>query len=115
MDTKQIVYFIARSENVPRVLQESIDRVGEGQKVTIFFDLDGTRALDEHYAKQISLNQNVNLPGLFKKAVEADIKMYVCQMNVMESCQLHCAARVESAGVVTFLEYGYQADAIFSY
>lgn len=111
---KQVVYFIARSENVPFVLQEAIRRI-QSEKVFLFFDLDGTRALDERFAKQISQEQNVDLRLLFQQAVESNVKIYVCQMNVMESCQLHCAEGIESAGVVTFLEHGYQADAVFSY
>ncbi|MFX4303503.1 DsrE/DsrF/DrsH-like family protein [Alicyclobacillus tolerans] len=111
---KKVVYFVARSENVPHVLQEALFR-SPTQNVTIFFDLDGARALDEHYARLISQEKKINLFQLLQQARDAGIEMFVCQMNVMESCQIHCLDGIASAGVVTFLEYSYEADAIFSY
>ncbi len=114
MTIKRVVYFVARSENVPSVLQEVLKR-SNVQAVSIFFDLDGTRALDERYVMQISLEKRIDLPKLFKQALDSGVKLYACQMNVMNMCELHCIEGVESAGVVTFLEHAYEADAVFSY
>ncbi|KUO95512.1 DsrE/DsrF/DrsH-like family protein [Ferroacidibacillus organovorans] len=114
MKTGHIVYFIARSERVPHVLKDALRR-STTYEIDLFFDLDGTHALDTRYADQLSKELEINLAALFEQVIQAGIHLYACQMNVMNSCHLHCIDGVEPAGVVTFLECAYRADAVFSY
>ncbi|KYP81919.1 DsrE/DsrF/DrsH-like family protein [Ferroacidibacillus organovorans] len=114
MKTRHIVYFIARSERVPQVLKDALQRIST-HEIDLFFDLDGTHALDKRYANHLSKELGIDLLALFEQAIQAGIHLYACQMNVMNSCHLHCIDGVEPAGVVTFLECAYRADAVFSY
>ncbi|MBS4193712.1 MULTISPECIES: DsrE/DsrF/DrsH-like family protein [Bacillaceae] len=115
MTNKKYIYFVSLSSNVPYVLKKSIEMVNPKNEVTIFFDLDGARVLDKRYLKKVTRTHGVDLVSLFKIALEAGIKLYGCQMNVLIADGLELIDGAELAGVVTFLEAAYQADAVLSY
>jgi predicted peroxiredoxin len=102
MTNKKFVYFVSLSSNVPYVLKK-------------FFDLDGARVLDKRYFKKMTRTYGGDLSLLFKLALNAGIKLYGCQMNVLIADGLELIDGAELAGVVTFLEAAYQADAVLSY
>lgn len=115
MTKKRTVYFITKSENAPIVLQEAIQFAGESQEVMIFFDLDGSRVLDQRYARKMARDGIFDILPLFETALQAGVKLYGCQMNVMLACGMQCIDGVEHVGVSTFLDLAYEADAVFSY
>ncbi|MFC4767684.1 DsrE/DsrF/DrsH-like family protein [Effusibacillus consociatus] len=114
MHKKRTIYFVTKSENAPFVLQEAIEKSSE-QEVIIFFDLDGARVLDQRYAKKMAREGQYNIVPLFAEALRKGIKLFGCQMNVMGACDMQCIEGVESAGVATFLDLAYEADAVLSY
>ncbi|AND43055.1 MULTISPECIES: DsrE/DsrF/DrsH-like family protein [Bacillaceae] len=115
MTNKKFVYFVSLSSNVPYVLKKSIEMVEQKNEVAIFFDLDGARVLDKRYLKRMTRTHGVDLSLLFNLALNAGIKLYGCQMNVLIADGLELIEGAELAGVVTFLETAYQADAVLSF
>ncbi|WP_245917468.1 DsrE/DsrF/DrsH-like family protein [Bacillus canaveralius] len=84
-------------------------------EVAIFFDLDGARVLDQRYLKKMERTHSTELPALLHSALNAGIPLYGCQMNVLMADGLELVDGAELAGVVTFLELAYKADAVLSY
>lgn len=115
MSKRRTVYFISISENAPVVLQEAVLLAKEGQEVMIFFDLDGSRVLDQRYAGKMKREGIYDILSLFDEAKSLDVKLYGCQMNVMIACGMQCIDGIEHVGVSTFLDLAYDADAVFSY
>ena len=115
MLNKKYVYFVSLSSNVPYVLKKAIEMVTLKNQVAIFFDLDGAHVLDKRYLKNINRTHGVDLSLLLQTALEAGIKLYGCQMNVLIADGMELIEGAELAGVVTFLEQAYQADAVLSY
>lgn len=115
MTNKKFVYFVSLSSNVPYVLKKAIEMVESKNQVDIFFDLDGARVLDKRYLKNMNRTHGVDLSLLFYTALHLGIKLYGCQMNVLIADGLELIEGAELAGVVTFLEQAYQADAVLSY
>lgn len=114
MERKRTIFFVTKSENAPYVLQEAIEKSSE-QEVLIFFDLDGARVLDQRYARKIAREGKYDVLRLIEAALESGIKLFGCQMNVMTACDMECISGVKPAGVATFLNYAYEADAVLSY
>lgn len=112
---KNFVYFVSLRSNVPFVLKEALNKVESGNQVSIFFDLDGARVLDKRYFKIRKRNHNVDLASLLQEAVDKGITLFGCQMNVLIADGLELIDGAELAGVVTFLEMAYEADAVLSY
>ncbi len=115
MANKTFVYFVSLSSNVPYVLKEALRRIQEKDKVSIFFDLDGARVLDKRYLKCLSRTHATDLTSLIDSALQVGVSLYGCQMNVLIADGLELVDGAELAGVVTFLERAYQADAVLSY
>lgn len=114
--SKSVLYFVVRSGEVPYVLREALRRASLNQRVFVYFDLDGARALDSTYMHHLSQVKQVDTLNLLTQCMASSlIHMYVCQMNVMQACELHSLEGLESAGVVTFLEHAYMCDAVFSF
>ncbi len=111
MEKNRWVYFVTRSENCLRVFQKALERVGDSE-VMIFFDLDGTRCLDKNC---LSDRQEPELQHSIEEAVEKGIRLFGCQLNVMGIDEERLVKGAVSAGVATFLEYSYEAKAVFSY
>ncbi|MDF0728622.1 DsrE/DsrF/DrsH-like family protein [Cytobacillus sp. S13-E01] len=114
MTNKKLIYFVSLSSNVPYVLKEALKMVKQNNEVSIFFDLDGARVLDKRYLKKMNRSHG-DLISLLHDALNAGIKLYGCQMNVLIADGLELVDGAELAGVVTFLELAYQADAVLSY
>ncbi len=112
---RNFVFFVSLRSNVPFVLKEALRMVENGHKVSVFFDLDGARVLDKNYVKVRKRNHNVDLDILLQNAVDKGIKLFGCQMNVLIADGLELIDGAELAGVVTFLEKAYEADAVLSY
>ncbi|WP_409252659.1 DsrE/DsrF/DrsH-like family protein [Bacillus sp. SCS-153A] len=115
MANKKFVYFVSLSSNVPYVLKKAMEMVEQKNDVDIFFDLDGAHVLDKRYLKKMSRTHGVDLSSLLNKALQAGIHLYGCQMNVLIADGLELIEGAELAGVVTFLDRAYQADAVLSY
>lgn len=115
MANKRIVFFVMLSSNVPFVMKEALNMVTQKEEVAIFFDLDGARALDRRYLNSMNYIHGRELSRLFQSALNKGIKLYGCQMNVLIAEGLDLIEGAELAGVVTFLEMAYQADAVLSY
>ncbi|MFD5853521.1 MULTISPECIES: DsrE/DsrF/DrsH-like family protein [Cytobacillus] len=112
---KNFVYFVSLSSNVPFVLKEALKMAMQKNEVAIFFDLDGARVLDQRYLNKMDKIHGRELSSLMKSALDAGIKLFGCQMNVLIAEGLVLIDGAELAGVVTFLEITYQADAVLSY
>lgn len=115
MANNNYVYFVSLISNVPYVLNEALLKVGKGNTVSVFFDLDGARVLDKRYLKRMKGTSPLDLSKLVHDAINAGINLYGCQMNVLIAEGLELIEGAELAGVVTFLEIAYQADAVLSY
>ncbi|WP_442598266.1 DsrE/DsrF/DrsH-like family protein [Neobacillus sp. D3-1R] len=115
MANKKFVYFVSLSSNVPYVLKDALQKVKENMEVSIFFDLDGARVLDQRYLKKMDRTHSIDLGLLINSALNAGIKLYGCQMNVLIADGLELIDGAELAGVVTFLELAYEADAVLSF
>lgn len=115
MANKKFVYFVSLSSNAPYVLKQSLDKVKQQNEVTIFFDLDGAHVLDQRYLKKLDRTHGTDLALLLKSALQEGVKLFGCQMNILVADGLELVEGVEVAGVVTFLEYAYSADAVLSY
>lgn len=115
MANKKMIYFVSLSSNVPYVLQEALKMKEENNEVSLFFDLDGARVLDKRYLKSMERTHNMDLASLFIKAAEAGIPLYGCQMNVLIAGGLELIDGAELAGVATFLDQAYSADAVLTY
>ncbi|TLS35845.1 DsrE/DsrF/DrsH-like family protein [Pseudalkalibacillus caeni] len=115
MGNKKFIYFVTLSSNVPFVLKDALERTSRNDKVMVFFDLDGARALDKRYLKKIDRTHGTDLSLLFKKAIESGIGLYGCQLNVLLADGMKLIEGVELAGVATFLDMAYDADAVLSY
>ncbi|WP_245680578.1 DsrE/DsrF/DrsH-like family protein [Bacillus marinisedimentorum] len=102
---------MTRSENCLRVFQKAVERA-DGSEVMIFFDLDGARCLDE---KWLSARQEPVLQSYIEQAVAKGVRLFGCQLNVMGIDENRLITGAVSAGVATFLEYAYEAKAVFSY
>jgi predicted peroxiredoxin len=112
---KKWVYFVSLSSNVPYVLKDALKKAEQEMEVAIFFDLDGARVLDKRYVKIMERTHNMDLEKLLKTALKRGIKLYGCQMNVLIADGLVLVDGAELAGVATFLEKAYEADAVLSY
>jgi predicted peroxiredoxin len=112
---KKIVYFVSLSSNVPYVLKQALEMVKQEKEVSIFFDLDGARVLDKRYLKKMDRAHGTDMSSLLQSALKTGINLYGCQMNVLIADGLELVEGAELAGVVTFLELAYQADAVLSY
>lgn len=114
MKSKRIIYFVTLSTNALIVLKEAIDQSSLHQ-ISIFFDLDGSRVLDKRYLKELKDTEATDFESLIQKAIKSGIKLYGCQMNIMFKHGMECIDGVDLAGVATFLDLAYDADAILSY
>ncbi|MEX2461423.1 MAG: sulfur reductase DrsE [Paenibacillaceae bacterium] len=114
MKKKRIIYFVTLSQNAEIVLKQAID-MSSDHEVMIFFDLDGARVLDPTYLKQQAMQQCINLSDLLHKSIQVGIKLFGCQINVLNAVGMKMMDGVELAGVVTFLDLAYEADAVLSY
>jgi predicted peroxiredoxin len=112
---KKWVYFVTLSSNAPYVIREGIERRKMGDEVKIFFDLDGAYVLDKRYTQKMERSHGVDMEHLLQEALSAGIGLYGCQMNILVADGLDLVDGVELAGVVTFLEIAYNADAVLSY
>ena len=115
MASKKFIYFVSLSSNVPYVLNEALKKVKNQNEVSIFFDLDGARVLDKRYLKKMERTTESKLSSLINSALHSGIKLYGCQMNVLIADGLELIDGAELAGVATFLDLAYQADAVLSY
>jgi predicted peroxiredoxin len=115
MANKKFIYFVSLSSNVPYVLNQALKEVGNRNEVSIFFDLDGARVLDNRYLKEMEKRTETNLTTLIHTVLNTGIKLYGCQMNVLIADGLELIAGAELAGVATFLNLAFQADAVLSY
>jgi predicted peroxiredoxin len=115
MANKKLVYFVSLSSNVPYVLKDALQKVKQGIEISIFFDLDGARVLDRRYLKNMDRTHGIDLELLINTGLAKGIKLFGCQMNVLITDGLELVDGAELAGVVTFLEIAYQADAVLSY
>lgn len=114
MKKKRIIYFVTLSRNAEIVLKQALD-MSNDHEVMIFFDLDGARILDPTYLKQQARQQCVDVTDLLHKSIKAGIRLFGCQMNVMNAGGMKMMDGVELAGVATFLDLSYDADAVLSY
>lgn len=114
MKKKRIIYFVTLSTNASIVLRQAVDQSSD-HEVMIFFDLDGSRILDKRYLEQNRHKETMNVEHLIKSALLAGVRLYGCQMNVMYAAGMQCMDGVELAGVATFLDLAYDADAVLSY
>lgn len=114
MKRKRTIYFVTLSSNASIVLREAINQ-SQHNEVFIFFDLDGSRVLDKRYLKEQKETEATDFNVLLRLAIIKGIKFYGCQMNVMFKNGMDCIDGVELAGVATFLDLAYDADAILSY
>lgn len=112
---KKFIYFVSLSSNVPYVLTEALEHIKKNNKVEVFYDLDGARILDKRYLKKMNRVHGIGIESLIRTAISKGIKMYGCQMNVLIADGLELIEGAELAGVVTFLESAYQADAVLSF
>lgn len=115
MANKKLVYFVSLSSNVPYVLKHALKNAELGEEIDIFFDLDGARVLDKRYLKITERTHNVDLAQLMNRAMAIGIKFYGCQMNVLIADGLQLIEGAQLAGVATFLDTAYAADAVLSY
>lgn len=115
MANKKFIYFVSLSSNVPYVLNQALKEVENRNEVSIFFDLDGARVLDKRYLKKMEKRTETNLTNLIHTVLHTGIKLYGCQMNVLIADGLELIAGAELAGVATFLNLAFQADAVLSY
>lgn len=115
MANKKLVYFVSLSSNVPYVLKEAVEHAEQGNEITIFFDLDGARVLDKRYLKIMERTHNIDIAQLMKRAMEMGIGFFGCQMNVLIADGLQLVEGAQLAGVATFLDTAYEADAVLSY
>lgn len=114
MRKKRIIYFVTLSRNAGTVLKQALDLIPD-HDVMIFFDLDGAHVLNPDYLKQHSKMELVDVADLLRKSLKANIKLFGCQMNVMNAAGMKMMDGVELAGVATFLDLAYDADAVLSY
>ncbi|MBT2687314.1 DsrE family protein [Bacillus sp. ISL-47] len=115
MANKKIVYFVSLSSNVPFVLKEALNFAENDHDISIFFDLDGARVLDKRYVKIVERTHDADIAALIQKAINKGIHLYGCQMNVLIADGLELVEGAETAGVATFLDIAYSADAVLSY
>lgn len=115
MANKRLVYFVSLSSNAPFVLKEALHHVNQENEVSVFFDLDGARVLDPRYFKNIENTHNMDISSLLTTALSKGVKLYGCQMNVLMADGLELVEGAELAGVATFLEIAYKANAVLSY
>ena len=115
MAKKKLVYFVSLSSNVPYVLKEAVKNAEHGNDISIFFDLDGARVLDKRYLKIIERTHNMDLAQLMRRAMDLGVGFFGCQMNVLIADGLELVDGAQLAGVATFLDIAYQADAVLSY
>lgn len=114
MEKRRVIFFVTLSANAASVLKQALD-LAVDHDVKIFFDLDGARVLDKRYLAVVKKTEARDLGGLLHSAVNCGIKLFGCQMNVMHASGMQCIEGVELAGVATFLDFAYDADAILSY
>jgi predicted peroxiredoxin len=112
---KNLVYFVSLSSNAPFVLKEALHHVSQGNEVSVFFDLDGARVLDPKFFKRIDNTHNMDIGSLLTTALSKGIKLYGCQMNVLMADGLELVDGAELAGVATFLDIAFKANAVLSY
>jgi len=115
MANKKFIYFVSLSSNASYVIKQSLEMVKQQHEVAIFFDLDGARVLDQHYFNNRNSAHDIDLGKLLQSALASGIKLYGCQMNILIADGLQLIDGAELAGVVTFLELAYAADAVISY
>ncbi|MGG3560854.1 DsrE/DsrF/DrsH-like family protein [Neobacillus rhizosphaerae] len=115
MTNKRLVYFVSLSSNAPFVLKEALHYVSQGNEVSVFFDLDGARVLDPRYFKTIENTHNMDIGSLLTTALSKGIKLYGCQLNVLMADGFELVDGAELAGVATFLDIAYKANAVLSY
>jgi predicted peroxiredoxin len=89
--------------------------VKQQHEVAIFFDLDGARVLDQRYFNNRNSAHDIDLGKLLQSALASGIRLYDCQLNILIADGLQLIDGAELAGVVTFLELAYSADAVISY
>ena len=114
MGNQTLVYFVSLSSNAPAVLKEAIEE-NKTHTVSIFFDLDGARVLDLRYLRKLNRTHGTDLEMLLKSAIHKGIRLFGCQMNVLIADGLELLEGAELAGVSSFLERAYEADAVLSY
>jgi predicted peroxiredoxin len=115
MANKKFIYFVSLSSNATYVIKQSLEMVKRHHEVAIFFDLDGARVLDQRYFNNRNSAHDIDLGKLLQSALASGIKLYGCQMNILIADGLQLIEGAELAGVVTFLELAYAADAVISY
>jgi len=115
MANKKFIYFVSLSSNATYVIKQSLEMVKQHHEVAIFFDLDGARVLDQRYFNNRNSAHDIDLGKLLQSALASGIKLYGCQMNILIADGLQLIEGAELAGVVTFLELAYAADAVISY
>ena len=115
MANKKFIYFVSLSSNAAYVIKQSLEMVKQQHEVAIFFDLDGARVLDQRYFNNRNSAHDIDLGKLLQSALASGIKLYGCQMNILIADGLQIIEGAELAGVVTFLELDYAADAVISY
>lgn len=115
MANKKFIYFVSLSSNATYVITQSLEMVKQQHEVAIFFDLDGARVLDQRYFNNRNSAHDIDLGKLLQSALASGIKLYGCQMNILIADGLQLIEGAELAGVVTFLELAYAADAVISY
>lgn len=115
MANKKFIYFVSLSSNATYVIKQSLEMVKQQHEVAIFFDLDGARVLDQRYFNNRNSAHDMDLGKLLQSALASGIKLYGCQMNILIADGLQLIDGAELAGVVTFLELAYAADAVISY
>ncbi|MGB2992984.1 MAG: DsrE family protein [Paenisporosarcina sp.] len=115
MANKKFIYFVSLSSNAAYVIKQSLEMVKQQHEVAIFFDLDGARVLDQRYFNNRNSAHDLDLGRLLQSALASGIKLYGCQMNILIADGLQLIEGAELAGVVTFLELAYAADAVISY
>lgn len=111
---KRIMYFVTLSTNAPVVLKQALNLAADNE-VMIFFDLDGARVLGRQYLQELKKEQPDDLQELLNSALKAGVRLFGCQMNVMNAAGMQTIEGVELAGVATFLDLAYDADSVLSY
>lgn len=114
MANQTLVYFVSLSSNAPAVLKEAIEK-STSHSISIFFDLDGAHVLDMRYLRKLNRTHGTDLQMLLKTAIQSNVKLFGCQMNVLIADGLELIDGAELAGVASFLEVAYEADAVLSY